>query len=134
MRPDQKITVYYDGLCHLCSREIDHYRGQKGFVDFEFSDITAPTFSASEQGLDPVAVHKHMHVRDANGNLHVGVSAFICIWNNIPKYKKYARIASAKVLFPTLEVFYEIFAKIRPFLPKKKNLCAESPYCEINIK
>ena len=58
-----KVTVFYDGLCILCSREIDHYRKSRGADLITFVDICAPGFDPAENGLDPKAVHKVMHVR-----------------------------------------------------------------------
>lgn len=123
-------TVYYDGLCHLCSREIDHYRKQRGSEDLRFMDITGASFDATAEGVDPVQVHKVMHVRRKDGTLATGVNAFIEIWKILPKYNWAARLAVRPLPSLVLKVGYEAFAAIRPFLPRKKADCATSPYCE----
>ncbi len=127
-----KTKIYYDGLCHLCSREIDHYKKMRGASNIEFIDITAHSFSAASEGVDPVEIHKSIHVRDKWGHIQTGVDAFITIWNELPALKFIVPIAKAKPIHLVLEALYGIFAKVRPLLPKKS--CENSPYCETHTK
>jgi len=127
------MKVYYDGLCHLCSKEINHYRSLNGAEQIQFIDITSAEFSAEAEGLDPYAVHKVMHVRDDEGQIHKRVDAFIQIWQKLPKYQWAARIAEKAPVKAVLEVGYSAFAAARPYLPKKaKADCSESPYCSVH--
>ncbi len=128
---NKKVQVYYDGLCHLCSREIDHYKSQRGSEAIQFLDITAPTFDAAKEGLDPKRVHREMHVRKANGELAIGVDAFIAIWATLPKYHFAARLGKRALPHAVLTAGYHVFAKVRPYLPRKKADCSASPYCEV---
>ncbi len=127
---DSTLSVYFDGLCLLCSREIDHYRKQQGGEALQFIDITKPEFNAVALGLDPMQVHKIMHVQNSDGVLHTRVDAFIAIWERLPKYHKFARLARLKWVRPILDLGYEAFALIRPYLPRRKENCETSPYCE----
>ena len=130
MEKSQLTEIYYDGLCHLCSREIDHYRRSQGADQLRFIDITAPDFDAKALGLDPYLVHKFMHVRRADGQVVTGVEAFTSIWEVLPNYRWSARVAKLSVLQPFLRLGYRGFAELRPYLPRKKDACANSPYCE----
>lgn len=123
-----QVTVYYDGLCRLCSREINHYRGMRGAEALRFIDITSPDFDAPREGVDPVEVHKTMHVRDASGRLHLGVDAFICIWDQLPSLRFLVPVARTVPIHWVLRGFYAVFASVRPWLPRKS--CESSPYCE----
>lgn len=126
------LTVYFDGLCPLCSREIEHYRRQAGSDQIAFVDITTPEFDPAAHGLDPKAVHRHLHARDEKGDLHVGVGAFIAIWNLLPRYRWAASLAAKSFVRPALNVGYEAFARVRPWLPRARRAeCAASPYCEL---
>ena len=120
----KKIKIYYDGACHLCSREIKHYFKLNIKRDnepvFEFIDIANPKFNSKLENLNENNVQKAMHVRDENGDLHVGVNAFIVIWKNIPQYKFMAFFIKLPIVFQLSKVGYFIFAKIRKFLPKKE--------------
>jgi predicted DCC family thiol-disulfide oxidoreductase YuxK len=115
-----KTTIYFDGACHLCSREIEHYRKIDEAGAFNFVDIADPAFDAQAHGLDPVKVNQEMHVRDARGNLHTAVSAFIEIWKVLPTYRKWVPLVENRVVMPFLKVGYFIFARARPYLPKRK--------------
>ena len=126
-----RVTVYYDGLCPLCSREIEHYRVQEGSDKLAFVDITEPEFDAKQVGLDPLQVHQVMHVRRADGSLATKVDAFITIWNELPRYRVLASLARSKAVRPFLDIGYFGFSKIRPYLPRRKDRCKESPYCEM---
>lgn len=126
--------VYYDGLCPLCSREIDHYRKQEGVEKLSFIDITAADFDAQKEGLDPRAVHKVMHVRGTDGRVKTGVDAFIEIWKILPRYRWASKLAQQSLVRPALDLGYQVFATVRPFLPRRKRDCEASPYCETKEK
>lgn len=129
---ETKGQIFYDGLCRACSLEIDHYRKLEGSSRFEFTDITLPGFDASAFGLDPFKVHKVMHVKSPDGKMNQGVDAFIAIWKELPRYQWLARLAKNPVVRATLELGYQGFVIIRPYLPRKKAQdCSASPYCEI---
>jgi predicted DCC family thiol-disulfide oxidoreductase YuxK len=131
--PNSTLSIYYDGLCHLCSREIDHYRKQQGSERLRFVDITHVDFNAAKEGVDPVKVHKVMHVKNNKG-IYTGVDSFIEIWRYLPKYKTAAKVAQNPLVKSLLKVGYSIFASVRPLLPKKEADCDQSPYCEIKEK
>jgi predicted DCC family thiol-disulfide oxidoreductase YuxK len=60
----EKFRVYYDGLCPLCSREIEYYRKKDLGAVIDWIDITQDDFDASAEGLDPDKVHQFFHVKD----------------------------------------------------------------------
>ena len=128
---EKQVTIYYDGLCILCSKEILHYKKQKGAENFRLVDITAPDFSAKQEQVDPFLVHKIMHVRDENGALRTKVDAFIAIWDALPQYRFLSKLARNSFVRPILDLGYIGFATIRPYLPRRKALCEASPYCEL---
>lgn len=123
-------VIYFDGLCHLCSREIDHYRKQKSAERLRFVDITSPEFDAVKERLDPFRVHREMHVRRSDGSLAIGVDAFLAIWDVLPRYRFAARWGRRTWANRVLRLGYQAFVQIRPYLPRKKADCSKSPYCE----
>ncbi len=127
------LQVYYDGLCHLCSREINHYRKLPGSENINFIDITDVGFDPAKENLDPYAVHQVMHARTLDGKLYTKVDAFLQIWKLIPQYRWAIPIVQNPFLRPIFDTAYMTFAKwIRPYLPKKDKSCEASPYCETN--
>lgn len=70
-----KVTIYYDGLCHLWSAEIAHYKKMRGSENIHFFDITSIDFDAKKEELDPLKVHQTIHAKDQDGNIHLGIDA-----------------------------------------------------------
>jgi predicted DCC family thiol-disulfide oxidoreductase YuxK len=117
-----RLIVYFDGLCPLCSREINHYRKQAPVGQVQFQDITDPEFQPETHGLDREAIHQHMHVR-LDGKIRTGVQAFFAIWEVIPGYKALRTFLSLPGVYWLATILYSVFARVRPMLPKRK--CVE---------
>ena len=66
---NETLSVYFDGLCPLCSREIEQYRKASGSDQISFVDITVDGFDAIANGLDPKRVHEVMHVKTDSGDI-----------------------------------------------------------------
>lgn len=116
-------TLFYDGDCPLCSREIAHYRLKTAGLDsVQYVDIADPAFDAAAHGLDPVRVHKVMHVK-AGDQVFTAVDAFIAIWKAVPGYGRMARLAAFPLVKPFLTLGYHAFALVRPWLPRSKREC-----------
>lgn len=130
-----QLQVYYDGLCELCSREITHYKKQKGSEQIEFIDIFSSDFEAEKLGLNPSEVHKNLHAITTDGQILIGTETFIAIWSLLPKYKFLAKQASRPLLNIGFKKAYSLFTKVRPYLPRKSAAsCEQSPYCEYKDK
>lgn len=114
-----KSKILVDGNCIVCDWEIAHYK-KIAPADFEIIDISDPRFDAQALGLTAEAVNKHMHVIDPEGNVHKGVEAFAHIWSRVPRYQWAHKIIHWPVVNPAAKVGYEVFARVRPYLPKKK--------------
>jgi predicted DCC family thiol-disulfide oxidoreductase YuxK len=128
----QKLSVYYDGLCRACSFEIEHYKKQKGSENIDFIDITSPLFKPEAEGLDPFLVHKYLHAKTPDGRIVSGVETFQLIWKELPKYNWAYQLSQKKLIHYGLNIGYQLFVRIRPYLPRKKDNCENSPYCEVH--
>jgi predicted DCC family thiol-disulfide oxidoreductase YuxK len=57
---------------------------------------------------------QRLHVRSGSGDLHTGVSAFVAIWSELPRYRVLARVVTAVPgLIPLLDFAYGPFARWR---------------------
>ncbi len=120
---NEKITAYYDGKCNLCMAEISYYMKKDRGKKIHFVDISN-NFSPEEHGLDE-DVYLNLHVKLVDGQICKGVDAFIAIWKNIDGFAILAKIFDNRLVNPIAHVGYFIFARIRPYLPRKKdNLCS----------
>jgi predicted DCC family thiol-disulfide oxidoreductase YuxK len=123
------VVVYFDGLCPLCSREIEHYRHRTRDGQVQYVDITAPGFDPQAEGLDADRIHRVLHVKE-NGQVRTGVDAFVAIWQAVPGYAWLARLARWPIVRPLLSVGYHAFAAVRPLLPRRKRAECESGTCQ----
>lgn len=117
-----RLSVYFDGLCPLCSREIAHYRKRSASASVEFVDIAAPGFDATTLGLDSARIHKHMHAQ-LDGKMVVGVDAFLAIWQIVPGFRWLHAAVALPVVYPFAKLAYAAFAEVRPYLPRRKLAC-----------
>jgi len=114
------FAIYFDGLCHLCSREIEMYRVKDTNQSIRFVDISSSQFDPTLEGLNPEQVHKVFHVKDESGNILQGVEAFIAIWDRLSIFKPLSFLAKQTLTRPLFDFGYTLFAKVRPYLPKRQ--------------
>lgn len=113
----QPITIWYDGACPLCLREIAAMRrlDRGNAIDFvDVSDANAPQSCPVERET----LLKRFHARDADGTLHSGAAAFAVMWRAIPLLKPLGHLARIPVILGILEWLYHQFLKIRPQLQR----------------
>ena len=108
-----ELTVYYDGGCPICRREIGAYRNMDGAERLDWVDVADP---ATEPGddLDRQAALARMHVRDADGRLLSGAAAFAAMWRAFPKTRWLGRVAGTRPALAVLEPAYRLFLRARP--------------------
>ena len=76
-------TVYYDGKCGLCRREIEHYKKIQPPGVFEWVDLTENPDALQAHNISPADALMYLHVKDENEKLHVGLPAFLVIWRGL---------------------------------------------------
>lgn len=123
-------TIYFDGLCQLCSREIDLFRRLAPAGSLVYVDIAADDFDPEAHGVDAEDVHRTMHVRDESGELRTGLDALIAMWEVVPVFRWLATFANLPLFRPVAEVGYAFFAWLRPKLPKRKRAACETGHCQ----
>lgn len=126
-----KLTVLYDGKCPLCYKEIVHYKKIDRDDLLICIDITHKDFDHKKYNLDLDEINLKLHAIDESGRVFTGVDTFIEIWQRVPKFNLFIKVANNPVLRPIFDLFYIVFARyIRPNLPKRK---CDSGSCELKI-
>jgi predicted DCC family thiol-disulfide oxidoreductase YuxK len=108
-------TVYFDGSCPLCSREISYYQSQEGAQAISFVDVSSPDAELGP-GLERAQSLARLHVRERGGQLVSGAAAFVSLWRTLPRLAWLARIAQLPGVLPLLEGGYRGFLVVRPFI------------------
>ena len=107
------VTVYYDGKCGLCRKEISYYRKIANDGQFIWSDIAHDATPLSLLGVSQKAALRRLHATDSNGTLHTGVDAFILIWKQLPTWRLLAILVGIPVLRHIAAKLYNVFADYR---------------------
>ena len=107
------IDVLYDGKCGLCSKEIAYYRRVAPGGVFNWLDIATDPRPLAVFGLSQPQALRRLHVRDAEGQWHVGVAAFILIWRYLPRWRFLAVILSIPGVREVADGLYNRFADYR---------------------
>lgn len=117
--PDRSLTaalgptVYFDGACPVCSREIAVYRRQPGAESCTWVDVTRCDDSELGAGLTRDAALKRLHVRQADGRLVHGALGFAALWSALPRTALLGRVASLPPVAAVLELAYRAFLGLR---------------------
>ena len=104
------ITVFYDGKCGLCSREIGHYMKICPASMFIWRDIANEPQHLKKINVSQSNALKRLHVTDHNGKMHVGIDAFITIWRNLPRWHLLAFVCGIPGIRFILSKIYNGFA------------------------
>ena len=110
------LTVYFDGSCPLCRREIAMYRRLPEASSIDWVDVSAG--QELGQALSCEAAMARLHVRDTQGRLFSGAAAFSRMWRVFPGWRWLGWFAAWPPMSWLFELAYRLFLPLRPFLQK----------------
>ena len=114
----EATTVFFDGQCPLCSREIKFYQRQSGAGAINWVDVTKVNLNNLPSGLTRESALARFHVVTAKGKLVSGGEAFSSLWLSLPAFNWAGRLFSISFLASFLEAGYRIFLPFRPLLQR----------------
>ena len=114
--PDRQLTVFYDGDCPLCRREISFYRKRQGADAVCWVDVSRSCEPEVAPGLAKASALTRFHVRDNDGRLVSGGAALAALWEALPGFHTLGRLFRLRPLGWMLERVYRMFLLIRPRL------------------
>lgn len=108
-----RLTVWYDGTCPLCLREIAlmrrlDRRGAIAFVDLGDASSDCP--------LDRQTLLARFHAQEAGKAVVSGAKAFAAMWRAIPVLSLFGQLARIPPVLWLLDLAYGGFLKVRPRL------------------
>jgi predicted DCC family thiol-disulfide oxidoreductase YuxK len=109
-----KVTIWYDGACPLCTREIAlmqrlDWRHAIEFHDASQTDAVCP--------IDRQTLLARLHASE-DGVMLSGAAAFAAMWRAIPVLKPMGWAARNPFILALLEWLYTRFLMIRPRLQR----------------
>lgn len=113
-----KPTLYFDGACPVCAREVAMYRSQPGAEAVEWVDITRSQPVDLGPGLSPAMAMERLHLRRPDGSLVSGAEAFTELWKSLPRWSWLGRLMGSGVALRLLEAGYRGFLAVRPLWRK----------------
>jgi len=115
------LTVFFDGACPLCRREIALYQNLRPihpgstvcFANVADDSVALPSGTTRAQLL------ARFHVQDSDGVLLSGARAFVALWAALPGWRWLARMARVPGALWIMERAYLIFLRWRPMLQRR---------------
>jgi 3-demethoxyubiquinol 3-hydroxylase len=111
------ITVFFDGGCPLCRREVGIYQRASVGHPVHWHDVNQPEVKLPS-GLDRQTALARFHVlrHEPTPQILSGAEAFALLWKHIPGWKWLGVIASLPLVSSFLEALYRFFLWFRPRL------------------
>lgn len=113
--PQWPLTLYYDGSCPLCAREIRLLRQRADRQRLQLVDISQPGFQASALGLTQKTLQDRLHAHFADGQWLTGLDATLWSWR-AAGMGTWAAPLAWRPLRPLFELGYRLFCRLRPHL------------------
>jgi predicted DCC family thiol-disulfide oxidoreductase YuxK len=112
-----RVTVWHDGGCPLCAREIALMRRLDRRSAIDFVDVTEPSAVCPRSRSELLA---RVHAREkgplGSGPMLSGAAAFAAMWRAIPLLRPLGLLARNTVVLGLLERLYLRFLVVRPRL------------------
>lgn len=106
-------TVYFDGGCPVCSREVAMYQRQPGAEGLNWVNVAGCTGPELGAGLTREAAMARLHLRRPDGSLVSGARAFTELWRALPQWALVGRVFGSGPGLWLLEAGYRIFLVVR---------------------
>jgi predicted DCC family thiol-disulfide oxidoreductase YuxK len=121
-----KPILFYDGSCPLCKKEINHAVSIDKDKKVDWIDISTDTLLLKQFEISHSDAMKQLHVIDQNGDLFIGVDAFMTIWQFLPYYQHLKQAVILLHIKRPMIWAYDIFAKQRYKNYLQRQACSTS--------
>lgn len=115
--PD-KLSVFFDGSCPLCRKEIGFYQRKRGADGVNWIDVSKTQSGEVAPGLSCQAAMARFHVKTQGGELISGGQAFIALWRSMPGFAWIGVLLDRPMLREIVDFAYDRFLGIRPYLQR----------------
>lgn len=117
------LTVFFDGACPICDREIAFMKRLDRRRQLVFCDFSAQEYDAASSGFAAADLASVIHARWADGNVITGVEVFRAMWEAVG-LGFLARLSRLSLVEPLVLKAYAWFARNRLRLTGRSQACA----------
>ena len=117
MSGTDQLTVFYDGACPMCRREIALMRRLDRRARIDFEDVSPPD-AAPSCPIDRDVLMARFHARLPSGETVSGARAFTEAWSRIPWLIWLRPLGRFPPTRGFLDLLYRGFLKIRPAIQR----------------
>lgn len=107
---NKALKVYYNGACPVCAWGIDAQRNRMPGCDVAWNDVHSDQNCRDDLDADLEFVRERLYVVDEQGDLRIGIDAFISLWRMSPGEQWKARFFSLPMVHPLSAWAYNAFA------------------------
>ncbi len=107
-----QLTLYYDGQCAFCTREVARLAGWDRAGQLAFVDIAQAGFDPSHLGAGMAELNRQMHSQTAQGRVLVGIDSMLAAYQLVGRGALVWPLR-APLLRPLLSCMYRLFARHR---------------------
>lgn len=110
-----RLTVWFDGACPLCIREVALFRRLDKRRVIHFEDVSSADASCP---IDRAGLLARFHAQERGKPIVSGAAAFAAMWRAIPMLRPFGEAARLPAVLWVLERLYVVFLRIRPRLQR----------------
>ncbi len=112
------LTIFHDGSCALCQREIALVSSLEAAKGVIFADVSGLDVTEVAPGLTARDAMKRFHVRRTDGTVLSGAAAFIEMWSLAPRLRFLKPLQNSPAALKLLNGVYRGFLVVRPPLSR----------------
>jgi predicted DCC family thiol-disulfide oxidoreductase YuxK len=116
------LTVFFDGACPICTREIALMRRLDRRRQLDFCDFSAQEYDVASRGFSIEDLGTVIHARWADGSVITGVEVFRAMWEAVG-LGFLARLSRLALVEPLALNAYAWFARNRLRLTGRSHAC-----------
>ena len=108
------LTVFFDGSCPICSKEIAFYKTRVGADMLSWIDVSDRNAAITQELVSRDELMARFHVQNSDGQLVSGGAAFAELWASLPAFKIFGKFFKLPILRFLIDLGYDIFLTLRP--------------------
>ena len=124
-----RITVFYDGACPLCTKEVAKWRKAPFTCPVEWFDINGQEDALIRQGIDPHAALVELHTKTKDGVIRTSIDSYVLLLSQLPRWRWVGSLMNLPIIKPTLKWIYDVLTKVRLKKEGRWNSACDSKRC-----